>query len=130
MSDPMIGLLLLAILFVFLAGGLWIALSLTGLAVVALTFFSNAPVGLVMATTFWGHSHSWSLTALPLFILMGEILLRSRLSRDMFNGLRLGWAVCRDDCCMSTFWAAPFLPPCPDPPPPPQQRSAKCRSQN
>lgn len=87
MSDPMIGLLLLAILFVFLAGGLWIALSLTGLAVVALTFFSNAPVGLVMATTFWGHSHSWSLTALPLFILMGEILLRSRLSRDMFNGL-------------------------------------------
>ncbi len=87
MSDPLIGLLLLGVLFVFLAGGLWIALSLTGLAVIALTFFSNAPVGLVLATTFWGHSHSWSLTALPLFILMGEILIRSRLSRDMFNGL-------------------------------------------
>ncbi len=87
MSDPMMALLLLATLFVFLAGGLWIALSLTGLAAIALIFFSNAPVGLVMATTFWGHSHSWSLTALPLFILMGEILLRSRLSRDMFNGL-------------------------------------------
>jgi tripartite ATP-independent transporter DctM subunit len=83
----MIGLFLLGVLFLFLASGLWIALALTGVAAVALMLFSNAPIGLVMATTFWGHSHSWSLTALPLFILMGEILLRSRLSRDMFNGL-------------------------------------------
>lgn len=87
MSDPMIGIFLLGILLAFLASGLWIALALTGVATIALALFSNAPVGLVMATTFWGHSHSWSLTALPLFILMGEILLRSRLSRDMFNGL-------------------------------------------
>jgi tripartite ATP-independent transporter DctM subunit len=87
MSDPVIGLFLLAVLFALLASGLWIALALTGVGAVALMLFSNAPVGLVMATTFWGHSHSWALTALPLFILMGEILLRSRLSRDMFNGL-------------------------------------------
>ena len=87
MSDPIVGLILLGILFAFLASGLWIALALAGVAAVALMLFSNAPVGLVMATTFWGHSHSWSLAALPLFILMGEILLRSRLSRDMFNGL-------------------------------------------
>lgn len=87
MSDPVTGLILLAVLIAFLASGLWIALALAGVAAVALVFFSNAPVGLVMATTFWGHSHSWSLTALPLFILMGEILLRSRLSKDMFNGL-------------------------------------------
>ena len=88
MSDPVTGgLLLLALLFIFLAGGLWIALSLTAVAAVALTFFSNSSVGLNLAVTFWGHSHSWSLTALPLFILMGEILLRSRLSKDMFNGL-------------------------------------------
>ena len=87
MSDPVVGLILLATLFVFLAGGLWIALSLSAVAAVALAFFSNSSVGLNMAVTFWGHSHSWSLTALPLFILMGEILLRSRLSRDMFNGL-------------------------------------------
>lgn len=87
MSDPVVGLILLGVLFVLLASGLWIALALTGVAAVALMFFSNAPLGLVMATTFWGHSHSWSLTALPLFILMGEILLRSRLSQDMFNGL-------------------------------------------
>ena len=87
MPDPLVGLILLLVLFVFLAGGLWIALSLTAVAAVALAFFSNSSVGLNLAVTFWGHSHSWSLTALPLFILMGEILLRSRLSRDMFNGL-------------------------------------------
>jgi tripartite ATP-independent transporter DctM subunit len=87
MPDPVVGLILLAVLFVFLAGGLWIALSLTAVAAVALAFFSNSSVGLNLAVTFWGHSHSWSLTALPLFILMGEILLRSRLSRDMFKGL-------------------------------------------
>ncbi len=87
MSDPMIGLFLLAVLFALLASGLWIALALTGVGALALVMFSNTSVGPVMATTFWGHSHSWALTALPLFILMGEILLRSRLSRDMFNGL-------------------------------------------
>lgn len=87
MSDPVVGLVLLGLLFVFLAGGLWIALSLSAVAAVALAFFSNSSVGLNLAVTFWGHSHSWSLTALPLFILMGEILLRSRLSKDMFNGL-------------------------------------------
>lgn len=87
MPDPLVGLILLAVLFVLLAGGLWIALALTGVAAFALAFFSNSSVGLNLAVTFWGHSHSWSLTALPLFILMGEILLRSRLSRDMFNGL-------------------------------------------
>ena len=87
MPDPLVGLILLALLFVLLAGGLWIALALTGVAAFALAFFSNSSVGLNMAVTFWGHSHSWSLTALPLFILMGEVLLRSRLSKDMFNGL-------------------------------------------
>ena len=87
MSDPLIGLVLLAVLFVLLAAGLWIALALAGVAAVAMLAFSNAPVGLVAATTVWGHSHSWSLAALPLFILMGEVLLRSRLSRDMFDGL-------------------------------------------
>ncbi|MEM9796385.1 MAG: TRAP transporter large permease subunit [Pseudomonadota bacterium] len=87
MSDPLIGLVLLLVLFAMLALGLWVALALAAVALVAMLAFSNAPAGLVMATTFWGHSHSWSLAALPLFILMGEILLRSRLSKDMFTGL-------------------------------------------
>lgn len=87
MPDPMIAAVLLGFLFLLLAAGLWVALALMGVAFVALTAFSNAPTGLVLATTLWGHSHSWSLAALPLFILMGEILLRSRLSSDMFSGL-------------------------------------------
>ncbi len=87
MSDPTIFLILLALLLTLLAGGLWVAVSLSVMALTALTFFSNAPAGQVLATTLWAHSHSWPLAALPLFILMGEILLRSRLSEDMFSGL-------------------------------------------
>lgn len=87
MSDPMVFAVLLGLLLALLAGGVWVAISLLGVALAGLTFFSNAPTGLVLATTLWGHSHSWPLAALPLFILMGEILLRSRLSQDMFTGL-------------------------------------------
>ncbi|NIZ07838.1 TRAP transporter large permease [Pseudooceanicola sp. HF7] len=87
MSDPLIFSILLGVLMVLLAAGLWVAVALIALALVALVFFANAPQGLVLATTLWGHSHSWSLASLPLFILMGEILLRSRLSGDMFSGL-------------------------------------------
>ncbi|MDP5361154.1 MAG: TRAP transporter large permease subunit, partial [Paracoccaceae bacterium] len=87
MSDPLIALTLLGLLIGLLALGVWVAVSLTIVGLAGLVFFSNAPSGLVLASTFWGHSHSWSLTALPLFILMGEILLRSRMSDDMFTGL-------------------------------------------
>lgn len=87
MSDPLIFATLFVVLIGLLASGVWVALSLILMAMVALFYFSNAPMGLVLATTLWGHSHSWPLAALPLFILMGEILLRSRLSQDMFSGL-------------------------------------------
>ncbi|MDF1855929.1 TRAP transporter large permease subunit [Pseudooceanicola sp.] len=87
MSDPLVALTLLAVLIGLLALGVWVAFALIAVALIAIVFFSNAPVGLVLATTLWGHSHSWALAALPLFILMGEILLRSRLSQDMFSGI-------------------------------------------
>ena len=87
MSDPAVASALLLLLLGLLAAGLWVAVALlvTGLAAIAL--FSNAPAGLVLATTIWGQSHSWALAALPLFILMGEILLRSRMAGDLFAGL-------------------------------------------
>ena len=72
MSDPMVFTILLSVLLVLLAMGMWVALSLTLMAFVALVFFANPPAGQVLATTLWGHSHSWPLAALPLFILMGE----------------------------------------------------------
>ncbi len=82
-----VSLVLTAVLAISLAGGLWIALTLLGVALVAMTFFTNSPPGLLMATTVWGSSASWALTPLPLFIWMGEILFRTRVSEDMFRGL-------------------------------------------
>ncbi len=82
-----VSLILLAVFAVTLVGGLWIAISLLGVAIVAMSAFTNSPPGSLMATTVWGSSASWSLTPLPLFIWMGEILYRTRLSQDMFRGL-------------------------------------------
>ncbi len=87
MSDPMIMLMLLVLLLGLLALGVWVAFALMTVGFVAIFFFANTSVGQVLATSLWGHSHSYALAALPLFILMGEILLRSRLSEDMFKGL-------------------------------------------
>ncbi len=78
---------LLVALFALLGSGLWVAMSLLGVGMIGMTFFTNAPVGPILATTVWGASNSWALAALPLFIWMGEILFRSRLSEDMFVGL-------------------------------------------
>ena len=78
---------LIVLLFVALASGLWIGMALLGVALVALGFATNRPVGDSMVLTIWGHSSSWTLTALPLFLWMGEILFRTKLSDDMFRGL-------------------------------------------
>jgi tripartite ATP-independent transporter DctM subunit len=83
----------LALLAVLLAGGLWIGISLIICGIAAILIVSTAPVGPVLATTTWSSGASWSLAALPLFIWMGEILFRTRLSENMFRGLSpwLGW---------------------------------------
>ncbi len=78
---------LLLVLFVLLGSGVWVAFSLLSVGMVGMLLFTEAPMGEVLATTMWGHSNSWALAALPLFIWMGEILFRSKLSQDMFVGL-------------------------------------------
>ena len=80
-------------MLVMLASGIWVALALMGIGFLGLALFTSAPVGDVLASTVWGASNSWALAALPLFIWMGEILFRSRLSSDMFKGLApwLSW---------------------------------------
>ncbi len=86
--------LLLLLLIVFLAGGVWIAISLMACGWVAMQFVGGGiPAGSVLATTIWGNSASWTLAALPLFIWMGEILYRTKLSEEMFRGLApwLNW---------------------------------------
>lgn len=79
--------LLIFLLFALLGSGLWIGLSLLGVAWLGMEFFTTRPVGDAMAVTVWGSLSSWTLTALPLFVWMGEILFRTRLSEDMFKGL-------------------------------------------
>jgi tripartite ATP-independent transporter DctM subunit len=78
---------LFVILLALLASGVWVAFALMIVGAVAMAVFSNAPIGPVFATTIWGAGNSFSLAALPLFIWMGEILLRSNLSADLFRGL-------------------------------------------
>ena len=66
---------------------MWIGLALAGVAWIGMSLFSSRPAGDAMAVTIWGTASSWTLTALPLFVWMGEILFRTRLSEDMFKGL-------------------------------------------
>jgi len=87
MSDFAITALLIAALFLILGSGVWIGLTLSGVAWIGMQLFSSRPAGDAMAVTIWGSASSWTLTALPLFIWMGEILFRTRLSQDMFKGL-------------------------------------------
>jgi len=82
-----ISLILLVALIALLASGVWVSLSLLAIGVLALGAFTNASMGSLLASTMWDSSWSWAMTALPLFILMGEILFRTRLAEDMFKGL-------------------------------------------
>ena len=77
----------LFVLFLLLGTGVWVGLALVGVAFVGMELFTMRPVGDAMMTQMWRSASSWSLTALPLFIWMGEILYRTRLSEDMFRGL-------------------------------------------
>lgn len=81
------GLAVLVTLLALLAGGLWVAISLLVAGLITLGLFSDAPIGQVLATAGWSAANGWALAALPLFVWMGEILFRSRLAEDMFEGL-------------------------------------------
>ncbi|QTD44419.1 TRAP transporter large permease [Ottowia testudinis] len=87
MSDFGITFLLILALFALLGSGVWIGLTLTGVAWIGMQLFSARPAGDAMAVTIWGSASSWTLTALPLFVWMGEILFRTKLSESMFRGL-------------------------------------------
>jgi tripartite ATP-independent transporter DctM subunit len=82
-----LSLILVGVLFLCLALGLWVGFSLIAVGLVAMTLATPAPVGAVFGTKAWAALNIWDLTALPMFIWMGEILFRSRLSSDLFTGL-------------------------------------------
>jgi C4-dicarboxylate transporter, DctM subunit len=82
-----IAVLLIVALFVLLGAGVWIGIAVLGVAWLGMELFTTRPGGDALALTVWGSLSSWTLTALPLFIWMGEILLKSKLSEGMFRGL-------------------------------------------
>ncbi|HRC38775.1 MAG TPA: C4-dicarboxylate ABC transporter permease, partial [Rubrivivax sp.] len=77
--DVLFAIALVVLLFVALASGLWVGMALLAVALVAMEFATSRPVGDSMVLTIWGSTSSWTLTALPLFLWMGEILFRTKL---------------------------------------------------
>ncbi|MBO6469116.1 MAG: TRAP transporter large permease subunit [Pelagibacteraceae bacterium] len=87
MTELLLTIFFISILLIFLGTGVWVALSMVGVSAIGMLLFTSRPVGDAMATTIWGTSSSWTLTALPLFVWMGEILFRTKLSENLFKGL-------------------------------------------
>ena len=87
MSEIFLTVFFISVLLFFLGSGIWVALSMIGVSAIGMMLFTSRPVGDAMATTIWGTSSSWTLTALPLFVWMGEILFRTKLSENLFKGL-------------------------------------------
>lgn len=81
------GLALTAVLFLLLGSGVWVAISLMVASCLALTLATDVPVSLIAGPEVWETVSGWTLTALPLFIWMGEILFRTRMSESLFNGI-------------------------------------------
>ena len=87
MTEIFLTIFFITVLLFFLGSGIWVALSMIGVSAIGMMLFTSRPVGDAMATTIWGTSSSWTLTALPLFVWMGEILFRTKLSENLFRGL-------------------------------------------
>ena len=87
MAEIFLTIFFISVLLIFLGSGIWVALSMVGVSAIGMMLFTSRPVGDAMATTIWGTSSSWTLTALPLFVWMGEILFRTKLSENLFRGL-------------------------------------------
>ena len=87
MPELFLTIFFISILLFFLGTGVWVGISMISVSAIGMMLFTSRPVGDAMATTIWGTSSSWTLTALPLFVWMGEILFRTKLSKNLFEGL-------------------------------------------
>lgn len=96
-SDPLVlSVVIVVIMFVFLLSSIWIGVSLLLTGIIAMLIFEhNLPpvisifdkIGDLLASSLYDSLNSWSLAALPMFILMGEILYKSSISTRLLNGL-------------------------------------------
>lgn len=80
-------LVVFGVLFLTLGSGVWVGFSLFIVGFVGMTFFSSLPAGNNMASSVWATIEKWEYVALPMFILMGEILYRSGISERLFKSL-------------------------------------------
>jgi C4-dicarboxylate transporter DctM subunit len=87
MTEVYLTIFFIGVLLFFLGSGIWVGISMIGVSTIGMIMFTSRPVGDAMATTMWSMASSWSLTALPLFVWMGEILFRTKLSENLFKGL-------------------------------------------
>ena len=87
MTEIYLTIFFIGVLLFFLGSGIWVGISMIGVSTIGMIMFTSRPVGDAMATTMWSMASSWSLTALPLFVWMGEILFRTKLSENLFKGL-------------------------------------------
>lgn len=65
----------------------WVALALIGTGIFALTLIQNLPANKILARAMWTATTSSELLALPLFVLMAELLFRTNLSQSLFRGI-------------------------------------------
>ncbi len=80
-------LVVFGILFLALSSGIWVGFSLFIVGFAGVALFSALPAGANMASSVWATVEKWEYVALPLFILMGEILYRSGISEKLFKAL-------------------------------------------
>lgn len=80
-------LVVFGILFFALACGIWVGFSLFIVGFLGMVLFSPLPPGPNMGSSLWATVEKWEYVALPLFILMGEILYRSGISEKLFKSL-------------------------------------------
>jgi C4-dicarboxylate transporter DctM subunit len=86
-ANLMMALVVFGILFLTLSAGIWVGFSLFIVGFMGMVIFSPLPAGNNMASSVWATIEKWEYVALPLFILMGEILYRSGISEKLFKSL-------------------------------------------
>jgi C4-dicarboxylate transporter DctM subunit len=78
-----------AILLVLLALAVPVAAGLGILGLILAGLYSNFPLSLALGEVSWATSNNFLLVAIPFFVLLGEILLRSGMAERMYNALVL-----------------------------------------
>jgi len=76
-----------AMMGAFFMIGLYVAGALGLIALILMYFFSDAPLWNIMGNKAWETNTNFILVAIPLFLLMGELMLRSGMGEKMYGAL-------------------------------------------